>query len=407
MYASDEESTLDDRQRWSPAAQSDVLGIDETDASERKRVLTGPFMRLLATNMAFGFSVSCFYLLPKHLTVDYGATPGVIGAVMGIFGLTCVLLVPWIGRVVSRLGLPRTIAVSQLLMALAALGFAFNHTIGPVMFVLRAVQGLATTGVMTAAVAMVCELVPSARLSQAMGLSGAASLVMSAVAPAIAEPLAARYGFSSVFVLSGLAALSGAVLARALPDQMRHPEPASALSIPRHARRVLAVLALTGAGFNVVMAFIAPLALSRGTPAVRGFFIAYTLSALAIRIFGGRLTDRLGLQRTALLSVLLYGAATALIAMVGPSSIVLLGLGFGLAHGALFPSLMALVFHDAEPAERAKLAGFANGVVNLGMLTVLAFGQLANHVGLAAVFVTTGILVAASAVLLASSPRQP
>jgi predicted MFS family arabinose efflux permease len=76
-----------------------------------------------------------------------------------------------------------------------------------------------------------------------------------------------------------------------------------------------------------------------------------------------------------------------------------LGLVFGLAHGALFPALMALLFHDAEPAERAKLAAFANGVMNLGMLTVLGFGQLANHFGLASVFLTTGTLVAASAFL--------
>jgi hypothetical protein len=37
--------------------------------------------------------------------------------------------------------------------------------------------------------------------------------------------------------------------------------------------------------------------------------------------------------------------------------------------------------------------------MNLGMLTVLGFGQLANHFGLVSVFLTTGTLVAASAFL--------
>jgi MFS family permease len=404
MYASDEESTLDDRQRWSPANDNGTIGRDED--GEGKRLLSGNFIRLLATNMTFGFSVSVFYLLPKHLTVDYGASPGTIGAVVGIFGLTCVALVPWIGRIVNAIGLPRTIVLSLLLMALASLGFAGIDTIGPAMYALRTLQGLATTGMMTAGLALVCELAPAARLGQAMGFAGAASLIMTAVAPAVAEPLAARYGFPVVFALAGCVALVGAALARRLPAGAKPAEPTSALSVSRDARRVLAVLALTGAGFNVVMAFIAPLALSRGAAAVRGFFVAYTVSALAVRLFGTGFTDRLGLRKTATGSLLLYGAAIAAVAMVGPKSIAALGVLFGLAHGALFPTLMALLFQDAAPSERAKLAGFSNGVINLGMLLVLGFGQMANRLGLVPVFVLSGVLVMTSVALL--GPRtQP
>ena len=78
-----------------------------------------------------------------------------------------------------------------------------------------------------------------------------------------------------------------------------------------------------------------------------------------------------------------------------------------MAHGVLFPALMALLFDRARPAERARLAAYSNGVINLGMLTVLGFGQLANHAGLAAVFVVTGGLVAASAPILALERRRP
>ena len=52
-------------------------------------------------------------------------------------------------------------------------------------------------------------------------------------------------------------------------------------------------------------------------------------------------------------------------------------------------------------SERARLAAFSNGVMNLGMLTVLGFGQLANRAGLAVVFVVTGALVAGAALALA------
>jgi hypothetical protein len=67
---------------------------------------------------------------------------------------------------------------------------------------------------------------------------------------------------------------------------------------------------------------------------------------------------------------------------------------------------MALLFADAEPSERAKLAGFSNGVLNLGMFSVLGFGQLANHVGLPAVFAITGALVGLTPWLFLPAPRR-
>ena len=399
MYASDEDDSIDDRQRWSPASQNVFLGKNASATSTPARWIGLPFVRLLATNMAFGFSISCFYLLPKHLTVTYAVTPGTIGAVMGIFGLTCVLVVPWLGRAVLALGLARTIYLSLALMATCSFAFALLDRVGPAMLLVRALQGLATGGIMTAAVAMVCELAPAHKLGQAMGLAGAASLIMNAIAPAVAEPIGAHYGFAWVFAMSGLAALLGFAIARKLPNRVQPIAKASPVAIPRRVRPILLALALSGVGFNVVMTFLAPLAMSRGVVAVSGFFAAYTLAALAMRILGHAWTERLGLRRTVVLATLLYGAAIASIAGVGPRSMVALGLVFGLAHGALFPALMALLFHDTAPAARAKLAAFSNGVMNLGMLTVLGFGQLANHFGLATVFVITGLLVAGSALL--------
>jgi MFS family permease len=406
MYASEADDNSNDDQRWSPATQTCVLGEKDPAVLPRMPWLSGPFVRLLATNMAFGFSISCFYLLPKHLTVRYAASPGLLGTVMGIFGLTCVVAVPWLGRAVNRLGLARAIFLSQALMAVSASGFVFLSKIGPAMLVLRALQGLATAGLMTAGMAMVCELAPAAKLGQAMGLAGAASLVMNALAPAVAEPIGARFGFVWVFALSALAASLGALAARGLPTGPARNESVPLVSLPSHARGVLAALVFAGVGFNVAMAFLAPLALARGVHAVRAFFIAYTASALAIRLFGSFLTDRLGLRRSAAVGMLVYGIFIAGIAAVRPGSLAPLGVGFGLAHGVLFPALMALLLADAEPAERAKLASFANGATNLGMLTMLAFGQLANHLGLAAVFLVTGALVGAAALLLWPAARE-
>jgi MFS family permease len=399
MDASQEECSYSDSIRLSPATRDALPGQSEPVSIERKGWITRPFVRLLATNMALGFGFSCFYLLPKHLTLNHAASAGMVGAVTGIFGLTCVLAVPFLDRIVGALGLARTLVYSQALLAACSLGFAVHSAPGAWMLGLRVLQGLATAAMMTAGTAMVCELAPASRLGQAMGLAGGASLLMNALAPAIAEPVAARYGFSVVFLMSAAALIIGCVLARKLPARSE-PEGqssvGSAISVPEGSRPILFAMAAVGAGFHVTVSFLAPLALSHGVQAVRGFFIAYTIAALGIRLFGGALTDRLGLVRTAIASMVVYGIFIALLASVGPGSLAPLGLGFGLAHGALFPSLLALLFDGAEPATRAKLSSQANGVMNLGMLSVFVFGQAANHVGLPAIFIATGALIVAS-----------
>jgi MFS family permease len=358
---------------------------------------------LLATNAAFGFSISTFYLLPKHLALSFAATPGQIGLVSGIFSLAAMLCVPFLGPTVEHLGYRRASIAGFLLMAACAFNFAFVGSIGPVLWTLRALQGLAASIVFAASVALVSAVAPPDKLGQAMGLSGAASLAMSAVAPAIAESLGARYGFGYAFALAGVAALLGAMASRGLPKlgMAFGPHARSLFAIPGPNRRaVLAALAVTGAGFNVVMAFLAPFALRHGIQAVRGFFISYTVAALGIRVLGGGLTDRLGLRCTAMLGITLYGIVVAGIGLAGPAHMVSLGFVFGLAHGALFPALMALLFKDVDARDRTWLASLSNGVLQLGMLSVSLFGALANRTGFELVFILAGVLVAASAVLL-------
>jgi hypothetical protein len=61
---------------------------------------------------------------------------------------------------------------------------------------------------------------------------------------------------------------------------------------------------------------------------------------------------------------------------------------------------MALLFEGVAPNERTWLAGLANGLLNLGMMSVFAFGALANRTGFEVIFVLAGALVATSALLL-------
>jgi MFS family permease len=397
--------------RFEPA---DPDGESDEDHHRRGAAMTGlpaeaplitrPFARLLAMQMGFGFAFSAFLLLPKVLTTAFAATPGEIGLVMAAFGLGSLIAIPVVGPVVRALGDRGALVLANLLLAAGALGFVLVHGAGAPAVLLRGLHGVAWSLGFAVGMAVAADLAPPSRLAQAVGIFGAASLAMNAVAPAIAEPLGERFGHRVVFALASAAALLGALAARGLPKRTRQVHGVAVMvgtSPPSAPRAVVyLIMGVSGLSFGVMFTFIAPFALEHGVRAVRGFFAAYTVSALAVRILAARLADRLGYRCAAFGGTLLYGLTVAATGAAGPAHLVLVGAFFGTAHGAVFPAVMALLLTDARGAERARALGLANGALNLGVASVLGLGWIAGRLGYPAVFYLAGALNVMAAPLL-------
>lgn len=382
------------------------------------RLWTPEYRTLLAIQATFGFGLSVFILLPKYLAAELHAPASSIGLIMAAVGLASVAVVPVLGRFVRLVGRRNALVLSNVLVAAAAVAFAFTTRAGPLAVTARALQGVAFSLSFAAGMAIIAEIAPPAQLGQAIGLFGSANLAMNAIAPAVAEPLAASLGFRAVFLVAAAAALVGALVAIRLPRHPSTPAPsgsapapgagspsASAVSAaaggdPHALRRLIAVTGMTGAGMGVLFSFIAPFALERHVEYVRSFFVTYTLAALTVRVFGGRLTDVLGHRRIATLSIALYGVAIAMTGIVGPGPLITLGLLVGVAHGATYPSLMALIVTTSSVERRERALAFANGAMSLGAAFVLPIGYVAERWGYPVVFVAAGIVTSASAALI-------
>jgi MFS family permease len=364
---------------------------------------TPAFIALLIAQAFFGFADALFVLLPKLLVVGYGADARDIGLVMGAFGVASLLAMPAIAPAVRRLGRVRAMIAANLLLATSAAAFLFIGGAGPFAATLRGLHGIAWSLLFAAGTSLVADLAPPARLGQAIGMYGAANLVMHAIAPALAEPLAARFGARVVFALAAVSALIAAwrcsrlaLPATAVPAAVV-PTNRDGIGARRAALTVLMVGGLAAAGMST---FIAPFALSHGIQVVRGFFIAYMGTALAVRIGAARFTDRVGYQRAALGSAMAYGMVVMATGWLGPAHMVLLGALFGLAHGVVFPALMALIIGGVARGDRPRLLAFANGAINLGVTGVGLLGAIAARAGYAAVYLGTGALTIAAAFLL-------
>jgi len=374
-----------------------------------ERLWSRAFIDLLISEALFGFSYALFVLLPKLLAVGYGANARQIGVVMASFGVASLATIPIMAPLVRRLDCRRTMILGTFLLGASALGYMFIHSAGVLAAVLRGAQGIAWSLTFAAGMSLVAEVAPPLRLGQGIGLYGAVALATSALGPAVAEPIATRFGARPLFLISGVIGLAGAWFCRRLSNG-KAPVPTPARAAKRGTARnravVIGVLAVGSMASAAVSTFVAPFALTHGISAVRGFFITYTLTALLVRVGGTRLVDRLGHRRTAFAGAAGYGLAVIALATAGPEHLIPLGALFGVVHGIVFPALMALVLGESAREDRPRLLAFANGAINLGIVGLGAIGALADRVGYAPVFFATGAITSATAALLLLPGRR-
>ncbi len=395
------------RESTATTAISGVVSLTRADV--RAALWTPAFTRLLVAGSAYGFSFSSFHLMPKYLAVEFGASPSAIGWSAGVFGMASVVTSVVVGAYIDRVSRRRMFAASAFLLAATSIGFAMIDSMGPAVFVLRALQGIAFTMQMASFSTLVAELAPAARLGEAVGMAGSSMLIMNAIAPAVDEPLARAFGWPAAYMLAAVAALVSAVLVLETSSKRRVARAGngSLLAVWKRpaTRAYCAVTMLTAIAFATMFTFLQPAALEVGYRDVGSFFVAYAGAACAVRLFFGWLPDRYGRRRVAVLALVPYALVVSYVALEGPTSLVAIGGVFGFAHGVFFPALNALAIESTLVAERGRLMTVFAGTFNLGAWGGAAvLGPIVEAAGYGPVF-AIGALSAVSALVLLARTR--
>jgi MFS family permease len=297
-------------------------------------------------------------------------------------------------------------------LGVSTLLFASATELGLLLYGLRALQGVASALIQSATGAFVAALVPAERHGRAFASAGAAALMMNAVAPVTTEHLAEAYGWRTAFELAATIALAGAAMATLLPALDAAPVSVREPSTPRfRLPRVNAVGAgalAAGVGFGVISTFTQPYALALGGRHVSSLFTGYTVTVLIVRVGLGGIVDRFGRLPCAVAALALYALTTAWAAALTPEGLFALGLGFGAAHGLVWPSLSALTVERAPRGHAASALSRLYGSFSLGGLTaVWAGGWLVKGVGYPVTFLVAAAMVASGTAALLASRAKP
>lgn len=394
-------------------------GESTVDASAQPKASLEPLwswrlFAVICAQMTCNYAISTFLLLPKYLSTQLGASASDLGHVNAIPGLVGAVSVPFVGGLLERLGRrPLMAAGAVLMMAYSLCWLGVDH-IGPLVLALQFVLGVAGMFAFSGSITLVTDLAPPSRLGQAIGVYGAGNITMNALAPAIAEPLAERWGWQLPFALAAAFALLSLLLTRRVHEPERIREPAAVggdvvqtFRVARGLRSYLWAMVSCGAAFGAVFTYYQPFVLEQGATNVSMFFVGFTTAAVLTRVGLGSLADRYGRRLIARRAFAVYALVVLGMTQLSPSLLLAFGLAFGFAHGFFYPALSALTLEMADERVRGRAMTLVTGAFNLGnMLSIVSLGWVAHTYGYPLVFMLASLVAAFGvAILYAEAPR--
>lgn len=334
------------------------------------------------------------------------------GLVYAATFVTAGLTAPLWGRLGDRYGRKLMLIRASLGMAVAMSLMGFAQTAAQ-LFALRLLVGL-LGGYASGATLLVAAETPAEKTGRALGTLSSGVMAGTLAGPLIGGWVPALIGIRESFLLAG-----GVIFATFLATAFllrETPRPAQvrgarqpAWGAVRSLRRVLFLLAMAGLlslatlSIEPILAsyvgnFVAP---GQVTGAAGIVFAAAALGGMLSSPLLGRLVDRSGPARvlglclgTAAAVTLLQAAVTGLWPLVG------LRFAMGAALGGVMPSVTTLIRREVPTEHSSSILGWSVSCQYLGqVLGPIGGGLVASYLGPGAVFVATGGLLGAMALL--------
>lgn len=320
---------------------------------------------------------------------------------MGMAAMATIITTPSVGIAIDRFGKKWFLAAGAVLMSITTLPFAFLDTLNFMFPLLRVFHGAALSLCFVSAGTLIADVSSASKRSQAIGLFGIFSIINFALGPSVGKIFIDRFGFQEFFIFDFFFGLTAFVIALFITEPQRsgnEEQGGNYLSVLLKQGVMIAASALfvAGMGFVTVITFVPVFAGRINVDQYEIFFIAYTVSVIAIRIFGGWIPDKYGKKRAAIPAFFIYAIS---IIMLGFSNnwieLLLSGAFFGLGHGLFYPAVYALVIDLTSETERGKSISICSVSFTFGgMLGAFIYGVVAEAWGFPRMFEILGIVTA-------------
>ncbi len=380
----------------------------------QEKLFTRPFVLCSLANLTQGLAFNLFLHFPRFLN-RLGADDLEIGVLFSLTAIAAIAVRPPVGPIMDLRGRRGVILAGGVLNSLVCGLYLTVEVIGPWVYALRILHGLAEALLFTSLFTLAADLVPAARRTEGLALFGVSGMLPIALGGLFGDLILRRAGFDALFVAALLFAVTSLLFSLPLFDQPRTRGEAEPSRGFRAALGQADLLPLWWIGTVFALALASAFAFLRrfvdetGIGTVGGFFAAYAGAAIAVRIFLGWLPDRVGPKRV--LFPALGVLALGFLVLAGASEardVMLAGILCGIGHGYIFPVLFAVVVTRASQADRGSAMAIFTALFDVGwMLGGLLFGALSRSLGFTATYATAaGVIVLGTGVFAAWDRRR-
>ncbi len=363
-------------------------------AADEFRLWSKNFILVCLANF---FYFGSFYFLiptmPQYVNV-LGGTPSQIGMVMGWFTLAAVAARPYFGRLVDRYGHKKFMLYGSGIFVLFFILYMYTRTVG-VLYIARALHGLAHACFMAASSAYIADLAPQHRRGEVIGIYGTSNIIAMALFPAWGTAIISRTGdFTLLFAVAAVAAgvcLIACILLQELGRGAgKDFKPAGVFEVGRRRGVIVPSLALFGGAtsYGAVITFLPLYAPQRGVADFGLFFTVYAASTILSRVIVGRLSDKIGRRKLIMPFMLLVAAAVFMLPYLNSlADLAGIAMMFGFGFGAFMPTLNALVVDYAPLQDRGSALGFFTSFMDLGITAgAVILGTVGEKLGYEVMF---------------------
>ncbi|MGE3619508.1 MAG: MFS transporter [Acidimicrobiia bacterium] len=322
----------------------------------RVPLVTGRFAMVMLATLAYFTALGALLpTLPRYVEEELGGGGLAIGVVVGAFAVSAALARPWAGRLGDRHGRRVLVTGGCLVAAASQFAYALTDAVVP-LTALRLVTGVGEAAVFVGAATAAQDMAPDERRGEAASYFSTALYGGLALGPILGEVVADRHGYHAAWIVAGAASALGAVFGWWTPAVATAPVPSvrPALLHPSAIGPGL-VLVLALAPFTAFSAFVAVYGEEVGMTDVAPVFLLYAGVVVVVRIFGARLPDRLGWERTSSIAIVALAAGILVVAAWASAPAVWLGaVGLGLGMAALYPAMFSAALQGVPQSERSR-----------------------------------------------------
>lgn len=369
------------------------------------RLFTRDFLLLIAGHFLQALGFSSLLLFPLY--VDHlGASRSELGAIMAFASLAGMVFRPAVAWALDSLGRKPTLLIGTAFLVTGMGLIAFVDDLGVMIYIDRLAVGIGIAALFTGYFTWASDLIPAERRTEGMAIFGVSGLLPVGINAFVHEigfePSGLRYFFPMVGAVIALSFIFILMLQEPAKSRARQQSGSGGYQL-RDVLRALRQMPLLSSWLatflfsglvGLFMTYVTVTAESRLSLAdgsmAGGFFsqpaslwLPYALAAISVRLFGGRLPDRIGPHNLIAPALAVYVSAFLLVAAASePYEFLIAGGLAGFGHGYCFPVLISQVVSRSPERWRGSAIAFYTALFGLTeLILVPVFGGIADRHG--------------------------